>query len=76
MFNDSVYVRGAMALQALRERIGDEDFFTVLKAWARTHDDGDASTIDLIALAEDVSGRQLELLFKAWLYSPEKPVDW
>ena len=30
----SVYVRGAMTLHALRVTVGDEDFFTILKAWA------------------------------------------
>ena len=76
MFHDSVYVRGAMTLQALREKIGDDDFFTVLRTWTHDHDDGDASTLEFIALAEAVSGQQLDVMFEKWLYAPDKPTDW
>ncbi|MGK2947337.1 MAG: M1 family metallopeptidase, partial [Acidimicrobiales bacterium] len=69
LFSGTVYVRGAMALQALREQIGDEAFFAVLPAWFGAHDDGTASTEDLIALAEEISGQELDALFQDWLYS-------
>ena len=35
LFAWSVYDRGALALQVLREEIGDEDFFEVLETWAQ-----------------------------------------
>ena len=37
MFSISVYLRGAMTLQALREKIGDEKFFTILRTWTATY---------------------------------------
>ena len=34
MFNGTIYNRGAMTLQALREKIGDTNFFEILREWA------------------------------------------
>ncbi|MFZ6005321.1 MAG: M1 family metallopeptidase [Actinomycetota bacterium] len=73
LFETSVYVRGAMTLQALREAIGDDAFFTVLRQWVDENRDASAATADFIALAERVSGQQLDDLFLAWLYGPSLP---
>jgi aminopeptidase N len=62
-----------MTLQVLRNRIGDRAFFTVLKTWAAQHRYGNATTAQFIALAERVSHRDLDGLFRAWLYTPGKP---
>ncbi len=72
-FAQSVYVRGAMALHALRERIGDDAFFELLRTWVEKHRYGNASIPDFVALAEQVSGKQLDKLFDAWLYQKGKP---
>ncbi|MGH3328591.1 MAG: M1 family aminopeptidase [Streptomycetales bacterium] len=76
MFAESVYVRGAMTLQALREKIGAEAFWTLLKRWHAENSGGDASTPDLVALAEEASGRRLDRFFQVWLYEPGKPRSW
>ncbi len=76
LFGRPVYKRGAMALQALRERIGGADFFTVLRRWAAEHRQGHGTTARLQRLAEHVSGRSLDHLFHAWLYSDGKPRHW
>jgi aminopeptidase N len=73
LFSPTVYLRGAMALQALRERIGDDPFFELLRTWVVTHDDDTASTEDLVALAEEISGQDLDALFQDWLYSDRLP---
>ena len=73
LFSGTVYVRGAMTLQALRDEIGDAAFFELLPAWFDVHDDGSASTDDLIALAEEISGQDLDALFEEWLYSDRLP---
>ncbi|MFF8865976.1 M1 family metallopeptidase [Streptomyces sp. NPDC015139] len=73
MFASAVYQRGAMTLQALRERIGDRAFFRLLPAWTRLHRYGNADTADFIRLAERVSGQQLDDLFDAWLFTTGKP---
>lgn len=73
LFTLSVYERGAQTLQALREQIGDDDFFELLQRWVDEHSGGAASTDDLVALAEEVSGEQLDELFDSWLYDPISP---
>jgi aminopeptidase N len=76
LFGNPVYSRGAMTLQALRERIGSADFFTVLRRWVQQHRQGNATTHELKALAERVSGKQLDTLFRVWLYRRGKPSHW
>ena len=71
-----VYLRGAMTLQALRERIGDDAFFTVMREWAAQHRHGSATTPQFVAPAEQVSGVDLDTFFQAWLYDPARPVAW
>jgi aminopeptidase N len=73
LFSTPVYDRGAMTLHALRERVGDKAFFTILRRWARQNAGGTVRTKDFIALSERVSGKQLDRLFRVWLYVPEKP---
>ena len=33
LFNDGVYYRGALALHALRLKVGDDMFFSILRTW-------------------------------------------
>ncbi|MER6841264.1 M1 family metallopeptidase [Streptomyces platensis] len=73
MFADAVYERGAMTLQVLRERIGDKAFFKLLPAWTAAHRYGNAETSQFIALAEKISGQQLDDLFDTWLNTDSKP---
>ena len=73
LFGPSVYIRGGMTLQALRERIGDTDFFRLLRGWVEAHRNGSASTADFEALAEKVSGADLSAFFQQWLYADRVP---
>ena len=72
-FDDAVYDRGGMTLQALRTAVGDAAFFRILKTWTRQHKYATATTDQFIALAERVSGKQLDSLFQTWLYTAGKP---
>ncbi|MCW2868326.1 MAG: pepN 2 [Marmoricola sp.] len=67
------YLRGAMTLQVLRDRVGDTAFFAILRAWAREHRFGTVATADFTRLAERVSGQQLDDLFRDWLLTPSRP---
>ncbi|KOG88156.1 M1 family metallopeptidase [Streptomyces varsoviensis] len=73
MFANAVYQRGAMALQALRERIGDKAFFELLPAWTKQNRYGNAEIDDFVDLAEEISGKSLDGLFETWIYEPSKP---
>ena len=72
-FDDAVYDRGGMTLQALRTEIGDADFFALLKKWTKKKQYGNATIEEFVALAEKVSGKQLDALFTTWLFTPGKP---
>jgi aminopeptidase N len=73
LFSGAVYFRGAMAVQALRNRMGAADHGRLLRAWVRRHRNGNASVDDFIALAERVAGVQLDGFFEVWLYGDEVP---
>jgi aminopeptidase N len=68
-----IYNRGAMTLHALRLRVGDETFFAILREWTRRFHNGNATTEDFLALAEEVSGDELDTLFETWLFQPALP---
>ncbi|SEQ20920.1 Peptidase family M1 [Streptomyces sp. yr375] len=72
-FDAAVYDRGALAVQALRNEIGDDAFFAVLKGWPQKYAYGNASVADFREYAEQVSGKRLGALFDTWLFQPTKP---
>lgn len=73
IFSGAVYERGAMTVAALRNRVGDADFAKVLRRYYAAQSDGNATTPDLVAIAEKVSGEDLDGFFDAWLYTAKKP---
>jgi len=73
LFSRAVYQRGALTLHALRRTVGDDTFFRLLRVWAETKRDGNATTAEFIALAERVSGRELAGFFAAWLTGRTAP---
>ncbi len=76
LFVDPVYDRGAATLHALRVKIGDTAFFTLAREWVRRYDDSTATTEDFEALAEEVSGQDLDTFFDVWLHTGSKPTSW
>jgi aminopeptidase N len=73
MFSRAVYYRGGMTLAALRARIGDPDFFALLRDWATQHRYGNATTAQFVRLAEHVSHQDLTGFFQTWLWDKTKP---
>ena len=73
MFDDRVYKRGALALHALRRRIGDDAFFALLREWTSRYRHASVVTDDFIALAAQYTEDSLRPLWAAWLYSAEVP---
>ena len=73
LFDFPVYVRGAMTLQVLRTTVGDAAFFQILRTWASQNRGGNVHTAQFVALAEQISGQQLDALFDAWLFTPGLP---
>jgi aminopeptidase N len=73
LFGAAVYVRGAWSLHALRLRIGDTAFVTLLRTWVKRYPYSNASTPDFIAPAEAVSGQSLAHFLPQWLYQDQVP---
>jgi aminopeptidase N len=73
IFDDLVYNRGAMTLQALRTKIGDRAFLRVLTLWPRTYRYGNVSTQTFIRFVERLTNRDLGAFFHTWLYQSGKP---
>jgi aminopeptidase N len=73
IFDPTVYVRGAMVAQALRQKIGTEPLLRLLRRWTSAHRHGNATIGQFTDLAEEVSGQDLEPFFQRWLYQRGKP---
>ncbi|WP_028049181.1 M1 family metallopeptidase [Cellulomonas sp. URHD0024] len=74
MFDDRLYKRGALTLDALRVSLGDEAFFEVLRTWTSRYRHGTVSTEEFVVCAELVSGRPVAAVLHPWLYERRLPV--
>ena len=72
-FSEAVYQRGALTLHALRRTVGDDVFFEILQRWVADNDNGNGTTEDFVALAEDLAGEDLDDFFEAWLVEDQIP---
>ncbi len=68
---DAVYVRGPMALQALRNVVGDETFFRLAREWAQAP--GSRSLEEWMATAQSLTTIDLDPFFQAWIHAPTAP---
>jgi aminopeptidase N len=73
MFDDRVYQRGALAMHALRLRLGDAEFFALLRDWTAKNKYGSVTTDDFKTLAQQHSPRSLDGLFTSWLHQARLP---
>ncbi|HET7454207.1 MAG TPA: M1 family metallopeptidase [Solirubrobacterales bacterium] len=73
LFGPSVYVRGAMALEALRLDIGTKPMLRLLREWATAHRYGSGTIEEFEVLAEETAGHDLGPFFQRWLYQRGKP---
>jgi len=73
VFDEPVYLRGAMALQALRQRLGEEPFWSLLRAWVVERSGGHGRVEDFVALAEQRTGEDLAPFLAEWLSARRPP---
>jgi aminopeptidase N len=73
VFHPSVYDRGAMAIHQMRLAMGDDAFFQTLRTWLSTRQYGNGNIAQFQALAEQISGVDLDAVFATWLYGTTKP---
>lgn len=65
-----VYCGGALFYHELRAALGDELFFPGLQEYFKRFEYGVATTEALLAIFEEVSGRELDELYERWLFAP------
>ena len=76
MFDDRVYVRGALALHALRRSGPDRVFFGLLRTWTEAFRHGNASTSGFLELAGRAyagTGTDPAALLEPWLAADALP---
>jgi hypothetical protein len=73
------YNKASWVLHMLRHVVGDSTFFEVLRTYGTTFRDSVATTEDFQAVAESVSGKDLDAFFQQWIYGEYYPIysyDW
>jgi aminopeptidase N len=60
-------------LHELREIVGDEIFFEILRTYYAQFAGGNASIPDFVAVVNNVSGQSFDVFFEAWLYDTAIP---
>ncbi|MFF8290849.1 M1 family metallopeptidase [Streptomyces sp. NPDC016309] len=68
-----VYGRGAMVLHKVRQAVGDDTFFAILRGWPAKYRHANASTEDFTRYVEAESGKDLSGLWDTWLYGEGRP---
>ena len=67
-YESIVYGKGALFFAKLRDELGPETFDQLLRAYLDRYRWKIATPPDFQALAEEVSGRDLDALFAEWVY--------
>jgi hypothetical protein len=67
------YEKAASVLHMLRLKIGEANFFQLLNQWFTTYMHGNAITSEFQAMAEQISGQDLDQFFNQWIYQSGIP---
>ena len=73
VLNGLVYQKAGWVLHMLRAEVGTGNFWTVIRDYYRRYRNQNASTAELRAVFEQVSGKPLDWFFAQWLNRPGVP---
>ncbi len=73
VLNSLVYQKGGWVLHMLRAEVGTQAFWTAIQEYYRRYRNQNASTAELRAIFEMVSGKDLGWFFSQWLTRPGVP---
>ncbi len=73
VLNGLVYQKAGWVLHMLRQEVGTEQFWKAIRQYYARYRNAHASTAELRAIFEQVSGKQLEWFFAQWLNRPGVP---
>jgi len=65
-----VYAKAALFFHALRQQVGDDVYYDILRRYLGEYRYRTATGADFLALAEEVSGQDLHPLYAQWIGSP------
>jgi aminopeptidase N len=69
----NIYYGPALMWHELRQRIGDDEFFRLVRAWPAARDNRATGRDDYLAWVEDQTGEELTGFFDAWLLGETTP---
>jgi len=68
-----VYGKGPLFFHALRQEVGDETYFAIMREYLRQHKYKIATPESFLRVAESISGRDLDAIYKQWILGTKKP---
>lgn len=69
----NIYYGPALMWHELRERLGDDAFWSMVRAWPAERDNGNAGREDYLAWIEEHTGEELTAFFDDWLLGETSP---
>ncbi|MFF4595519.1 M1 family metallopeptidase [Amycolatopsis sp. NPDC001319] len=72
---EAVYDKGILALHALRRRMGDGPFSTLLRDWPTEHRHANATWADFTKLVNRLAGQNLDPFLDDWFRTAKLPSD-
>ena len=64
-----VYAKAALFFHAVRQEVGDDMFFRILKAYVQRYRFREVQPADFVSLAERLSGKSLAAIYNEWVLS-------
>ncbi len=68
-YETMVYAKAALFFHAVRQTVGDDAFFRILRAYVARYRFAEANPDDFITLAEQMSGKSLRDVYQEWVLS-------
>jgi aminopeptidase N len=73
LYGSVVYGKGPLFFHALREEVGEETLIEILRRYYDRYSYQVAYPQDFLAIAEQVSGQELDALYQEWIENPNPP---
>ena len=73
VLSTNTYQKGGWVLHMLRKEVGDLNFWKGIRHYYSSYRNSNALTADLKQIMEEVSGKDLTVFFKQWLYQAGHP---
>jgi aminopeptidase N len=71
LYGAVVYGKGPLFFHEMRQQVGDKTFYHILSTYLKQHRYGVAYPADLMAVAERVSRKELDALYRQWIVGDE-----